>query len=253
MLYNETVLKISLADDALSGSMKKRFLYIFILICNVFFACVPKTASVAVRAETPKAGTYACILEETFFYEEKRESSGLFLFPKTYYVKLLEYGEEYSKIEYGDGINTPILTGYAKTALLTFVPYLPVRPYFSFAFEVKYTIGNDTATDSSFLTQITANCIYYGEYKIGSKNYCYVLRGEDFGYVPTPSSLYVEENGEYAEYLATKSEEKSTSAEEQKTSPSQIALLIALCLLVPLLAALILKPPRRPPYETDEY
>ena len=30
------------------------------------------------------------------------------------------------------------------------------------------------------------------------------------------------------------------------------AVMIALCLLVPVLAALILKPPRRPPYESDE-
>lgn len=233
--------------------MKKRLLYLFIFICSVFLACVPTPSGVIARAENPTTGEYACVLEDAFFYKEPRETEGLFLLPKTYYVKLIEYGEEYSKVEYGDGGAMPTLTGYAKTALLTFVPYLPARPYPSYTFEVKYTIGGNETTDSAFLTQITANCTYYGDYKIGSKSYCYVLRGEEFGYVPKPATLLFEENGEYAAYLSTQNTEKSGETEDKKSSPAQVALLIALCLLVPVLAALILKPPRRPPYETDEY
>ena len=232
--------------------MKKRLLCWIIFICSVLFACTPQTSGVIARAEIPASGSYACVLEDAFFYDEPRDTEGLFLLPKTYYVKLVEYGEDYSKIEYGDGSAAPSLTGYAKTSLLTFVPYLPTRPYLSYTFEVKYTIGNDVTVDSSFLTQITAKCVYYGDYEIGSKLYCYVLRGEEFGYVPKPSSLSFEENGEYASYLASLESEESET-KEKSSSPAQIALLVALCLLVPVLAALILKPPRRPPYETDEY
>ena len=145
------------------------------------------------------------------------------------------------------------LTGYAKTSLLTFVPYQPVRPYLSYSFEVHYTIDNATAANSGFLTQITATCVYYGDYEMGSKTYCYVLRGEEFGYVPKPISLSYEENGEYAAYLSSLQPEAKEETEQKKSSPAQVAILVAVCLLVPVLAALILKPPRRPPYETDEY
>ena len=223
-----------------------------ILIYSVLFAYVPCTSSIAARAETPATGSYACILENAYFYAEEKDTEGLFLLPKTYYVKLLSYGEDYCKIEYGDSGMRP-LTGYAKTSLLTFVPYQPARPYLSYTFEIKYTIGNDTFTNSGFLTEITATCVYYGDYELGSKTYCYVLRGEEFGYVPKPYSLSYEENGEYAAYLTSLQPETKEETDNKKSSPAQVAILIALCLLVPVLAALILKPPRRPPYETDEY
>ncbi len=210
----------------------------------------------AVQAETPAAGSYACILEEnTFFYSAADERTGLFLLPKTYYVGVLEYGGEYCKVEYlYDDAQTKRLVGYAKTSLLTFVDYIPVRPYFSCSFELNYRIDEERL-GSDFLTQITLSCTYYGDYKVGSKTYCYVLRGESFGYVPKPADLTFKENTEYEEYLQTLSSESAqpvAKEKEQSSSPVQIAILVALCLLVPVLAALILKPPRRPPYETEE-
>ncbi len=216
----------------------------------------PSEAPPLAKAETPKAGSYACILEDNvFFYASANESAGLFLLPKTYYVGLLEYGGEYCRVEYlYDDAQTKRLVGYAKTALLTFVDYIPVRPYYSCAFELNYRIDEDTHLSSDFLTQITLSCTYYGDYKVGSKSYCYVLRGDSFGYVPKPADLYVKENTEYADYLKTLEPDSTVAAtsEEKSSSPAQIAILVALCLLVPVLAALILKPPRRPPYETEE-
>ena len=209
----------------------------------------------------PTAGDYACILSDNaFFYAAPDEKSGLFLLPKSYYVRLLSYATEYCKIEYQtDGGGYEKLVGYAKTNQLTFVKYIPLRPYFSYVFEVSYRLDSTSQENSDFLNKITFDCAYYGDYKVGSNTYCYVLRNGEFGYVPKPEDLFLEENTEYNDYLASlttpeppSSSDVSTEPTETPSSPAQIAILVALCLLVPLLAALILKPPRRPPYETEE-
>lgn len=209
----------------------------------------------------PAMGDYACVLgEATFFYASPDEKSGLFLLPKSYYVKLLSYASEYCKIEYQtDSGGYEKLVGYAKTEQLTFVKYIPVRPYYAYTFEVSYRLDSASQDNSDFLNQITFECAYYGDYKVGSSTYCYVRRGDEFGYVPKPDDLILDENTEYADYLASLSEPNpspeappTSDVTETQSSPAQIAILVALCLLVPLLAALILKPPRRPPYEAEE-
>ncbi len=207
------------------------------------------------HADEPQ-GEYACILQaDVFFYATPEESKGLFLLPESYYVKLIDYGAEYCKVAYLlDKDDFKSVIGYVKTTQLTFVPYIPKNPYFFHTFQLRYRIDGEGIADSSFLTEITADCTYYGDYKIGSKTYCYVLREEAFGYVPKPYDFPFVKNTEYEEYLASQ-ENTSSDEEPPKTeptsSPAQVAILVALCLLVPVLAALILKPPRRPPYETE--
>ena len=207
----------------------------------------------------PTVGSYACILSDSaFFYASADERRGLFLLPKTYYVRLLEYRSDYCKIEYQtDTSNAKRLVGYAQTADLTFVNYTPTRPYLYYTFDLHYKIEDAAQTDSTFLTELTLTCIYYGDYIIGSERYCYVLRGDEFGYVPKPVNLQYEENPEYTDYLASLQPDPtppdSTSEENANTAPpAPIAILVAICLLVPILAALVLKPPRRPPYELDD-
>ncbi len=237
-------------------------LTIFTLCATLLFGSLlsaPKTPLLAqanAPAE-PQSGSYACILtDDVFFYASPDENEGVFLLPKSYYVKILSYGKEYCQIEYlYDGERVKKLVGYAKTHLLTPVPYLPQQPYFYYVFELNYRI-DEAQTGEGFLNEITLSCAYYGDYKIGSKNYCYVLRGESFGYVPKPPSMTLPTNTEYADYLESlktpvPDETQPAASEKESSSPAQIAILVALCLLVPVLAALILKPPRRPPYETD--
>ncbi len=229
-------------------------------ILSVFlFICAFYTPQLRIaQAAAPTSGEYACVLEENaFFYSAPDEQRGLFLLPPTYYVRVLDYGVEFCRVEYlYDDTDVKKLVGYAKTSTLTFVEYVPERPYFYYVFEISYRIENGGLEDSAFLNEITLNCTYYGDYLIGSKTYCYVLRGGSFGYVPKPVTLSVTPNTEYEEWLAAQVPPESEGSSEQaadkeKSSPAQIAILVALCLLVPVLAALILKPPRRPPYETD--
>lgn len=239
----------------------KKFLLSAILplfyFISVIIASFSYVAPIRAHADTYSGQTYACILsDDVFFYAAPDERRGVFLLPKTYYVKILDANDDYCKIEYlYDDDTSRKLTGYAKTSQLTFVPYTPLRPYLYYVFDVKYQIENAPIGDSSFLNQITVTCVYYGDYKVGSETYCYVLRGDTFGYITKPSTISYEENPEYADYLAQINNADSSSPSAPRpdeSSPAQIAILIALCLLVPVLAALILKPPRRPPYESDE-
>lgn len=197
-------------------------------------------------------GGYACILSNSaYFYTEPDEKSGLFLLPETYFVKIVELGEPYTKIEYlYDDTKVKKLTGYAKSEQLTAVDFVPKRPYYYCLFNVHYRLDGSIAGDT-FLDEITVTCTYYGDYTVGSKTYCYVLQGEEFGYVPKPADLTIEKSTEYADNYTPPSTTPTPDENSNQAQPAQIAILIALCLLVPILAALILKPPRRPPYEPE--
>ena len=243
--------------------MKKFILSALLPFLYFLYALFPLFSPQSLSAEQSSmqtventAGSYACILsDESFFYTARDEKRGLFLLPKTYYVKVLECAPDFCKIEYlYDDTHVKKLTGYARTADLTFVDYIPEKPYLYYLLEVRYHIENTTEEGEGFLSEITATCAYYGDYKIGSTQYCYVLRGDTFGYIPKPSNVHYEENAEYAErHQSVNATPPADSTEEDSSSsPAQIAILIALCLLVPVLATLILKPPRRPPYEAEE-
>ena len=237
------------------------FLYALFAPYTPTFIASAQTAVPSTRfsqaAETPKSGTYACVLSDNaYFYLSQNGKDGVFLLPKTYYVYLLAYGTTYCKVEYLEmDAYTQKLTGYVRTEHLAFVDYLPTRPYLHYVFDLTYRLEDTTPSDGDSFTELTFTCAYYGDYPIGDQTWCYVLRDGEFGYVPKPDYFEFEENTEYADYLA--SLEQATPPEQDgkqksSSSPAQIAILITLCLLVPLLAALILKPPRKPPYETDD-
>lgn len=202
-------------------------------------------------------GTFACIRsEDVYLYSEENDRSGLFVLPYSYYVKILSTGIKYAYVEYlSDGPNTRKITGYCKTSELTFVDYVPQRPYLYYTFDVTYYIedASPSIKDDSFLSSITVTCAYYGEYKVGSKSYCYVLRDSTFGYIPKPAGIAYEPNTEYDDRLT---EEPTTNVgnfgDKETMPPAQIAILVILCILVPVIAALILRPPKKPPYESDE-
>ena len=244
--------------------MKKFILWSLAFLWMVSIALFPLSTPrrvVAQELQTQSAtassvGGYACICTDTaYFYTTKHNDSGLFLLPESYFVKILETGETYCKIEYlYDDTHVQKLIGYARTDQLTFVDYVPDRPYLYCLFNLRYTL-EDSFNGNGFLDDITVLCAYYGDYTVGSKTYCYVLQGDEFGYVPKPNDLVVEKSTEYADRLAASKppteDNAPTDNSATQSNPAQIAILVALCLLVPILAALILKPPRRPPYESE--
>ncbi|MBQ8343008.1 MAG: hypothetical protein IJY21_02750 [Clostridia bacterium] len=247
----------------------RAFLPLLIFLYALFAPCTPPcptsaqtvvpqalAQTLSQNTETPKSGTYACVLSDNaYFYLSQNGKDGVFLLPKTYYVHLLSYGATYSKVEYLEtDAYAQKLTGYVRTEHLAFVDYIPKRPYLTYVFDLTYRLENTQPTSGDGFTELTFTCAYYGDYPIGDQTWCYVLREGEFGYVPKPDHLEFEENTEYADYLAAQQNPTPEQNGKQKStsSPAQIATLITLCLLVPLLAALILKPPRKPPYETDD-
>lgn len=229
----------------------KQFIVSALAALFYFLSAAISPPAISVTAQAPTE-EYACILEDTYFYTSQTESHGLFLLPKTYFVKVLERGDSFCRVEYlSDTDTTKKLRGFVKTHLLTFVDFVPYMPYLFHAFDVRYVV-DDGPSDSTFLSSITVRCTYYGDYTVGTKTYCYVLRDGAFGYVPKPDDFYYPENTEYAEYLAAQNSVTQPPSQSE-TSPMQITVLVTLCLLIPALAAVILKPPKRPPYETDEY
>lgn len=236
--------------------MKKFILGLFL---PLLYALTLLSAPILTRQATAQEqASYACICDDTaYFYASKDERRGLFLLPQTYYVKILSYDSDFCKIEYlYDSEYTQKLVGYAKTDALTFVDYTPKTPYLLHIFPLQYTINSTEQPTDNLLDTITLTCAYYGDYTIGTQTYCYILRGEDFGYIPKPADFSYEQNNEYAEYLLSQSKQEPTPQDSptetsNKMSPVQIATLIVLCLLVPALATLITKPPKKPPYEEE--
>ncbi len=237
--------------------MKKRIFALAWLIAYLVFTLVALPLP-CVRSHAEESAQYAYIhADNAYFYTAQNENSGLFVLPKTYFVKLLSTQSDYCRIEYlYDSEYTQKLTGYAKTSDITPVDFIPNEPYLYFLFDARYTVDGSSAEEDGFLDQITLTCAYYGDYPIGSKTYCYVLREGSFGYIPKPVDLCYAENHEYADYQNSLSAPVDTpdAAEEgaEGMSAAQIALLITLCLLVPLLAALVLKSAKKHPYDTDE-
>ncbi|MBQ9729983.1 MAG: hypothetical protein IJV80_04130 [Clostridia bacterium] len=233
--------------------MKKLFLLLITLSVCLYSCVFPlKTAFCArqVRAETPSA--YACVLTDgVYFYASDDVHTELFLLPKTYFVKVLHKGTEFTKVEYQtDGEYTKKLIGYCKSADITPVDFTPNVPYLTATFNVEYSV-NGGSPDDPFLTPVTMRCTYYGSYYVGSKTYCYVLRENDFAYVPLPSGFTYEENTEYESRLPKAP--VSTSTETTGGSGGvQIAAIVVICLLVLVLAALVVKPNKKSPYDREE-
>lgn len=234
----------------------KKYILSALLACLCFLSNLHPWQAHAqpAQADAVPANSYACILStDAFFYATRDEHTGLFLLPQTYYVKILEYAEDFCKVEYlYDSTDCKKLVGYAKTPTLTPVAYTPQTPYLYKRFSVTYFPHAGDDTNAPFLDKIIIDCTYYGDFVIGSKTYCYALRDNQFGYIPKPDDFSYPRNHEYEERLSANTEPTPTtksSSSESGSSAAQIAILVAVCLLVPVLAALILKPSRRPPYE----
>ena len=248
------MVKNSLFRIFIIESMKKFILSAVLPLLYLICACLSPAVHVKVRAED---NGYACIRSENvYLYSEENDKSGLFILPYTYYVKVLSSGVKYSYVEYlSDGPNTRKINGYCKNSELTFVDYVPVRPYLYYTLDVTYYIedASPSIKDDDFLSTITITCAYYGEYRVGSKLYCYVLREGTFGYIPKPADLSYELNDEYDNHTPDESDAPAGNFGDHETMPpAQIASLVLLCILVPVIAALILRPPKKPPYESEE-
>ena len=224
--------------------MKKFILLFTLFIIFIVGMPTPKKASADTGVQ------YACILsDDVYFYSSENEHSGIFILPKTYYVKVLSAGERFTRIEYlTDTKYTRTLVGYCLTYQLTFVDYTPVNPYLYTTFDVVYMAENGDSNDE-ILERLVFTCGYYGEYVIGTKRYAYAYKNGECTYVPYPANFEYPVNTEYEERLSASSDKEVA---EGTVNPIQLGVLAVLCLLVPLLTAIILKNNKSPTYDPEE-
>ena len=210
-----------------------------VVICLILFLCsliAPFPSPTAVADE----GRFACVKQDCYFYLTKDLSNGIFILPETYFVKLLDEGDDYYHIEYLlDGEGTKKVTGFCPKERVSPVDFQPTNPYLIRFFELTYTL--QAGVEKGFLTQITLTCTYYGDYYVGTTAYAYVLRGEEFGYVPKPEGFTYDKNLEYEQSLSP-----STPSINPNASPPSYVYLIALALLAPAAAFLLLKFSKQP-------
>ena len=224
------------------------FLLLSVALCSLF---VPTSRKV--RAET----TYAYIPNANVaFYSDAEKAARLLLFylPESYFVCILGETEGYYRVSYlEDTKEAKKLTGFVEASCVIPVTFTPEEPYLDKKIEVTYYSSGYADLSGDILSRITVTCTYYGDYSENGKNYCYVLRGDTFGYVERPLGFTYTRNAEYSKKTAT--EQPSPAAVEEEAaglSPAQIVFLVLLCLLIPTLAALILRPSRKKNFPDDD-
>lgn len=189
-----------------------------------FFLC-----GIPVSFASAEEATYAAVPGEgVYLYSSPDETSGVFVLPKSYYVKVLIADEPFCKVEYHtDEPPYRKISGYCKKSELLFVDFIPERPFLKKEITVEYVLPDSPSPPSSSLGTIKATFLYYGTYKVGSAIYWYVYGNGEFGYVPKSGELTYEENTDYL--TPAPPEELPEEKGEEVLPTAQIVFLVAVC------------------------
>lgn len=212
------------------------------------------------KAETEAAQPqelYAVAAERNIYlYSAADEKTGLFILPYTYYVKVLSLGDPFCRVEYLD--DTPPykkVTGYCKKESLTFVDFIPARPFLRREITVTYTLPETPAfSPTDGLLSVDVSYLFYGTYTVGSAEYFYVYGNGEFGYLPATEEITYDLNTDYLAAASAPAEEPEGPSDEKKEGLSglQIFFLCALCVSVAAIAVFVLLGKRNPPSSAQE-
>lgn len=222
------------------------------LILLVFALLLP---AASVRADAETARYAVADAQDVWFYAEPDEKSGLFLIPYTYYVRVLSEGPVYCAAEYLDD-SPPYrkITGYCKRDKLTFVDFVPERPYLRRVVTLTYTLSDSPAlgVGKGAFNAVSRDFVYYGACYAGTLLYWYVYADGIFDYVPAPEDLVYDLN---TDYLVQAGPAEPAEPAPEGLSPAHIAVICLLCVAAALLAVFILrgKKPSPAPEEAPEF
>jgi hypothetical protein len=214
----------------------------------IFFSVLPSPPTVRATADEE---LYACALSDrVYFYSSPSDERGLFCLPYTYYVKILANQGEYCYVQYlTDTPPYQAVYGYCKTADLTFVDYIPSRPYLYYTITATYLLSDfaDPLIADSVLSSVSLTYVYYGDMFVGSATYCYVSSDGKTGYLPKTMSVTYELNDDYHAPNSVSTD----SADETSNVPSYV--IVILFVVLPLLAVvLFLFLPKKKVHSDDE-
>lgn len=232
----------------------KRTLTLF--FCAIVLLSCPFSIKKTKTARAEETFNYAYIPDTSVaFYSDAEETSRLLLFylPETYFVRILGETDGYYRVSYLDETDgAKPVTGYVSAASVIKADFTPSTPYLRKKIEVTYYAPGYYGESGDILSRYTVSCAYYGNFSENGKEYCYVLRGDSFGYVDRPMGFTYPRNTEFEDHAApTEAPSEENSAEG--LSPAQIVFLVLLCLLIPTLAALILRSPKKRSYPDDDF
>ncbi len=168
-----------------------------------------------------------------WFYAAESEDEKLFLLPESYYVRVLSVGEEFTAAEYL--VNDPPfrkVMGYCRTDALTFVDFIPARPYLRKEITVSYTLpGGGSGVDELF-SSIERTFVYYGDRYEKGQLYFYVLYDGKFGYIPAEEEVVFERNDDYLSVPAGPGVSAEEEPPKESSKGASLGVQIAACCIV---------------------
>ncbi len=205
----------------------------------IFTVCTAGAEFVAANAE--EAPLYAVAdSKDVWFYSEENEESGLFVLPYTYYVLVLRYGETFCAVQYlEDASPYRAVKGYCKTSDLTFVDFVPARPYLKHELTVTYALANPSyvSMGSGSFDTITKNFVYYGTSYLGTARFHYVCSEGVFDYIPASEEIVYDLNTDYLSVGVVDPVDPPAEEPPEKNSPSALQIVI-ICLTVAAVGAI---------------
>lgn len=230
--------------------MKKIFLFIALIV--FLSAAAPFSHPLSASAED--APQYAVAdARNVWFYAEPDEESGLFILPYTYYVLVLAEGTAFCAVRYlDDAAPYKSVTGYCKTEELTFVDFIPERPWLRKQITATYSLAGTAGValgNGSFNT-VEKTFLYYGTSYSGTARFYYVLCDGVFDYIPAAEEIAYDLN---VDYLTVPAAPPAEEPSEERSSPSalQIAVVCITVAAVCAVAAFVLRGKKAPAPQDD--
>ncbi len=208
-------------------------------------------------ARADEAERYAvAAATDVWFYAAENEESGLFVLPYTYYVRVLKEGAVFSYVQYlDDEAPYKAIRGYCKTEDLTFVDFIPERPYLKREITVSYTVANtgDSLMGGGSFDKLEKSFVFYGTSYLGTARFFYVYADGTFDYVPATQEIVYEYNTDYLEDVSG-----GAPAEPEPPAGSlsgvQIAVICAIAAALVAIAVFVLRGKKSPtPQELPEF
>lgn len=204
---------------------------------------VPKKVSAAETVRYAVAAT-----SDVWFYARADESSRLFQLPYTYYVRVTGEGDPFVPAEYlEDEGPYRKLSGFCRREALTFVDFVPERPFLFRELTLRYSLPQQTLLGGGKFSEAERTVVFYGRREEGGQLYYYVGADGMFDYVPAEAELTYELNTDYLQSAAGGGETQSG------LSGAAIAAICAACVAAVGAAVFVIrgKKPVQPEAEHD--
>ena len=166
----------------------KKLLILPLLVLLVFCNVIPYA-----HALGEGSGWARIVKDYVYIYAEQDLNKQMFILEKSYYVEILESGENVLHVSVMQNeTNFPQITGYVKRTDVELCAVAPLTPYYP---TVRLTVTADSAvlrlspsTSASFVITATntQKVSYYGRVE-NERDWYYVCFGDKFGYVDVNS------------------------------------------------------------------